>query len=116
LDPDGTSRGNLAIDGSIPVTKWSESTKYSAANFSLASTARYFPTKPRRSLGCVYVLRVVENNASGAIIFPNHFVPGISYLYLRTEYVSYFEQYGFEYIGQGYHPWGGESRIYEAKV
>lgn len=26
------------------------------------------------------------------------------------------EKFGFEYIGQGYHPWGEESRIYQFNV
>ena len=38
---------------------------------------------------------------------------GFEYLYLCTEHIRYYEKYGFKYIGQGYHPWGGESRIYE---
>jgi GNAT superfamily N-acetyltransferase len=41
---------------------------------------------------------------------------GFEYLYLSTEHVGYYEKYGFEYVGQGYHPWGGESRIYELKL
>lgn len=41
---------------------------------------------------------------------------GYSSLYLCTEYVGYYEHYGFKYIAQGYHPWGGSSRIYQAKL
>ncbi len=41
---------------------------------------------------------------------------GYSYLYLCTDHIGYYEKYGFEYIGQGYHPWGEESRIYEIKL
>jgi len=41
---------------------------------------------------------------------------GFEYLYLCTEHIGYYEKYGFKYIGQGYHPWGEESRIYEIKV
>ncbi len=41
---------------------------------------------------------------------------GYQYLYLSTEHVGYYEKYGFTYIGQGYHPWGEDSRIYEIKV
>lgn len=41
---------------------------------------------------------------------------GFEYLYLSTVHEGYYEKYGFEYIGQGYHPWGGESRIYELKL
>ncbi|WP_445432896.1 GNAT family N-acetyltransferase [Chryseobacterium indoltheticum] len=38
---------------------------------------------------------------------------GFTYLNLRTDYTNYYEKYGFEYIGQGYHPWEEESRIYQ---
>ncbi len=41
---------------------------------------------------------------------------GFEYLYLCTEHIGYYEKYGFNYIGQGYHPWGEESRIYELKL
>jgi len=38
------------------------------------------------------------------------------YLYLSTDHVGYYEKFGFEYIGQGYHPWGDESRIYQFQL
>ena len=38
---------------------------------------------------------------------------GFEYLYLSTSHIGYYEKYGFNYIGQGYHPWNEESRIYE---
>ena len=41
---------------------------------------------------------------------------GFGYVYLCTEHIGYYERYGFEYVGQGYHPWGEESRIYEIKI
>lgn len=41
---------------------------------------------------------------------------GFKALYLCTDHVQYYEKYGFEYIGDGYHPWGERSRIYEAKL
>jgi len=41
---------------------------------------------------------------------------GFEYVYLCTSHVGYYEKYNFEYIGQGYHPWGEESRIYELKL
>jgi len=41
---------------------------------------------------------------------------GFNHVYLCTDHVGYYEKYSFEYIGQGYHPWGGESRIYHSKL
>lgn len=41
---------------------------------------------------------------------------GFSSIYLCTDHIGYYEKYGFAYIGQGYHPWGESSRIYEAKL
>ncbi|MEL6252680.1 MAG: GNAT family N-acetyltransferase [Bacteroidota bacterium] len=41
---------------------------------------------------------------------------GFDYLYLSTTHVGYYEKYGWQYIGQGYHPWGESSRIYEIAI
>jgi N-acetylglutamate synthase-like GNAT family acetyltransferase len=41
---------------------------------------------------------------------------GFDYVYLSTDHLGYYEKYGFEYVGQGYHPWNEESRIYEIKL
>lgn len=41
---------------------------------------------------------------------------GFDHLYLCTGLIGYYEKKDFDYIGQGYHPWGEESRIYESLV
>lgn len=41
---------------------------------------------------------------------------GFKYLNLCTDHVGYYEKHGFEYIGQGHHPWEEESRIYQTKL
>lgn len=37
---------------------------------------------------------------------------GFENLYLCTDHVGFYEKLGFSYLGQGYHPWDDESRIY----
>ncbi len=41
---------------------------------------------------------------------------GFEYVYLCTDHIGFYEKYNFKYIGQGYHPWDEESRIYEQKL
>lgn len=37
---------------------------------------------------------------------------GFSHLYLCTDLDGYYEKYGFAYLCDGHHPWGGRSRVY----
>jgi N-acetylglutamate synthase-like GNAT family acetyltransferase len=41
---------------------------------------------------------------------------GFATVYLSTDPIGYYEKHGFEYIGQGYHPWQEESRIYASAL
>ena len=41
---------------------------------------------------------------------------GYSHLYLSTEHIGLYEKIGFQFIGEGYHPWNESSRIYEIEV
>ncbi|WP_252120366.1 GNAT family N-acetyltransferase [Symbiopectobacterium purcellii] len=37
---------------------------------------------------------------------------GFTHLHLCTDLVGFYEQAGFVYAGEGYHPWGESSRVY----
>jgi len=37
-------------------------------------------------------------------------------LYVATDLIGYYEKFSFRHIGEGYHPWGESSRIYECEV
>lgn len=41
---------------------------------------------------------------------------GFKNLYLCTSLENYYEKYGFKYIGDGRHPWGEDSKIYQIKL
>jgi len=59
-----------------------------------------------RALGAALMQRCREDAAKA----------GFSNLYLCTDHIGYYEKYGFEYIAEGYHPWGESSRIYRGKT
>ena len=37
---------------------------------------------------------------------------GFESLYLSTDHIGYYEHFGFQYMAEGFHPWGESSRIY----
>lgn len=41
---------------------------------------------------------------------------GFKKIYLSTDLNGYYEKYGWIYIGNGFHPWGAESKIYECNT
>lgn len=41
---------------------------------------------------------------------------GFNEIYLATDHVGYYEHFGFQFVGIGYHPWGESSRIYSLKI
>jgi len=68
----------------------------------------------------IFIEEIHRGNGYGSLLLDkakqDTKVFGFEYLYLSTSHIGYYEKYGFEYIGQGYHPWGEESRIYAIKL
>ena len=68
----------------------------------------------------IFIEEEHRGNAYGSLLIDKAKIDtkkaGFEYVYLSTEHVGFYEKYGFRYIGQGYHPWGEESRIYELKL
>ncbi len=64
----------------------------------------------------LYIEKEYRGNAYGSILLERARSDakkgGFSNLYLCTDHIGFYEHYGFEYIGTGYHPWGESSRIY----
>ncbi|MFP3669552.1 GNAT family N-acetyltransferase [Priestia sp. SIMBA_032] len=58
------------------------------------------------SLGEKLLLKIKEDTKNA----------GFNKLYLCTNHIGYYEKYDFSYIGDGYHPWGSSSKIYEASL
>ncbi len=55
------------------------------------------------SFGKILLERAMEDTKKG----------GFNSLHLCTDLDGYYEKYGFDYIGVGYHPWGEESKVYK---
>lgn len=65
--------------------------------------ALYVDPHYRRQGGARLLIDTIKQSAATA---------GFSTLYLCTDLVSFYEKFGFELMGTGYHPWGEESMIY----
>lgn len=68
----------------------------------------------------LYIEKEYRGNGYGSILLDKAKLDaklgGFSNLYLCTDHIGYYERYGFEYVGIGYHPWGSDSRIYKFKL
>lgn len=68
----------------------------------------------------LYIEEAHRGNQYGALLLAkaqqDAKAAGFRHVYLCTSHVGYYERYGFEYIGIGYHPWGSSSRIYKKNV
>ncbi|MDP4087495.1 MAG: GNAT family N-acetyltransferase [Bacillota bacterium] len=68
----------------------------------------------------LYVEKEYRGNSYGTILLDKAKKDakegGFNHLYLCTDHIGYYEKYGFEYIGTGYHPWGDNSRIYKTTL
>ncbi len=68
----------------------------------------------------IFIEEKHRGNAYGSLLIEKAKIDakkaGYGHLYLCTSHVGYYEKYDFKYIGQGYHPWGEESRVYELEL
>ena len=64
----------------------------------------------------LYVDEAYRGNGYGALLLSQAAEDAKRYgfrsMYLCTDLRGYYERYGYQYIGTGYHPWGENSRIY----
>ncbi|MFA4868568.1 MAG: GNAT family N-acetyltransferase [Pedobacter sp.] len=68
----------------------------------------------------IFIDETHRGNAYGTLLIEKAKIDtkeaGFKHLNLSTNHIGYYEKYGFKYIGQGYHPWDEESRIYQIEV
>lgn len=68
----------------------------------------------------IFIEEKHRGNAYGSLLIDKAKIDakkaGFGHLYLCTSHIGYYEKYDFKYIGQGYHPWGEESRVYELEL
>ena len=71
-------------------------------------------------LCALYIEEEYRGNAYGSLLIEkikeDTLKLGYDYLYLCSDHVGYYEHYGFEKIGTGYHPWGESSGIFRCVV
>ena len=69
-------------------------------------------------LCALYIEESYRGNAYGSLLIAqikqDAAQAGFRKIYLCTDHIGYYEKYGFEYICDGYHPWGERSRVYES--
>ena len=71
-------------------------------------------------LCALYIEEKYRGNAYGSLLInrvkQDAAKAGFSNVYLATDHIGFYEKYGFEYICDGYHPWGDCSRVYECRL
>lgn len=71
-------------------------------------------------LCALYIEEEYRGNAYGSLLIErikeDACKLGYQYLYLCSDHVGYYEHYGFEKIGIGYHPWGESSGIFRCNI
>lgn len=68
----------------------------------------------------MFIAEAHRGNAYGALLLEqakkDTRAAGFKHLNLCTDHIGYYEKYGFQYIGDGHHPWEETSRIYQLEV